>query len=302
MSLEVFQERVEKDLVKFYSSIEHTRPGNNLNIPERIALRELSDTHDIVIRQADKGGAIIIMDSEIYRQENLKLLSDSNTYRRLTSNPTFEFRTVLSRHIERGIISGVLNRKQADFLICEFHSLHKIHKPGFPPPFRPIVAGIGSLNEGLCSWVDNFLQPLVHHIPGYLQNSRDVLRAFDDFTWDDDMLWVTVDAMSLYTVIPHDLALIALDWFLNTHGGYSASLMEYFILSVEYLLKYNFFVFDHQYYLQITGTSMGAKFSTFTGECVYVMVGKQVSLQPLQYICIRPCAGFPDILTIYCLS
>lgn len=174
-----------------------------------------------------------------------------------------------------------------------FYSLPKIHKPGFPPPFRPIVADIGSLNEGLCSWVDRFLQLLVRCIPGYLQDSRDVLKAFQDFTWDNNMSWVTADVTSLYTVIPHDLALIAIDWFLNVYGGYSVELRDFIILSVEYLLKHNFLIFDRQFYLQSTRASMGAKFSPSLAN-IYMTwwEGKYCSL--FQTHIFHLFFGFPD--------
>lgn len=144
-----------------------------------------------------------------------------------------------------------------------FHSLPKIHKPGFPPPFRPIVAGIGSLNEGLCAGVDNLLQPLIPKIPGYLRDSRDVLKSFENFTWEDGLIWVTADVTSFYTVIPHELALLALDWFLGVYSRYSVNLREFLLDSVSFLLKHNFFSFDHQFYVQTTGASIhGCKILT----------------------------------------
>lgn len=113
-SLEVFQERIEEDLSQLHSPTNNSRPVNNLNVRERIALRELSNIQDIIIRQADKGGAIIILDKDVYKQEHFKLLSDTNTYRCLSMDPTSDFRNVLVKHVERGVTMGVLNRKQAD--------------------------------------------------------------------------------------------------------------------------------------------------------------------------------------------
>lgn len=134
-----------------------------------------------------KGGAIIVLDSEVYRWTNWKLLSDHTNYRPLLADPTSDILSVLTRLVQREVSTGVLTQKQAYSIICDnpvmaiFHSLPKIHKPGSPPSFHPIVAGICSLNEGLCAWVDSLLQPLIGHIPGYLQDSREVFLAFEDF-------------------------------------------------------------------------------------------------------------------------
>lgn len=73
---------------------------------------------------------------------------------------------------------GILSKMEADFILVKkpitamFHSLPKIHKSGFPPPFSTIVAGIGSLNENLCAWTDSLLQPLILQITGYLHDSK----------------------------------------------------------------------------------------------------------------------------------
>lgn len=111
-SLEVFQECVEEDLVQLYSSTQHTQPKYNLSSRKRIALRELTEIPDIIIRKADKGGAINVLDKEIYRSENLRLLSDTSTYRCLATDPTLDFRKILLKLIEKGTTCGVLNRKK----------------------------------------------------------------------------------------------------------------------------------------------------------------------------------------------
>lgn len=118
---------------------------------------------------------------------------------------------------------------------------------------RPIVSGINSLNEGLCSWVDSLLQPLIKHTPGYLKVSKHVLSVLDNLTWNSEYAWISADVKALYTVIPHDLALVALDWFLDNYSNYSVDLKMFISMVVHFLLKHNFFVFCETFYLQVTG-------------------------------------------------
>lgn len=70
-------------------------------------------------------------------------------------------------------------------------------------------------------------------------------------------MWVTADVMSLYTVIPHDLAILALDWFLCTYSKYSVNIYRLFTDNRS---------FD------------GCEVLSITGKYLYGMVGEQVPI------------------------
>lgn len=71
----------------------------------------------------------------------------------------------------KGVHLGVLSWKEGENMVAiapimpVFHHLPKTHKGLDPLKGRPIVAGIGSLNEHLGLWVDCQLQPLVRSLP-----------------------------------------------------------------------------------------------------------------------------------------
>lgn len=263
-----FQELVERDLTELDQRVNVTKRKTkcNLNLGERSALTSF-DNSDIIIRQADKGGNIILLDAGLYKKLNDDMLGDSNTYRVLDADPTTVFSVQLRSLANIGFSLGILDQKQVDYICVShpvmaiFHSLPKVHKGGFPPPLRPIVAGIGSLNERLCSWLDSHLQPLIPALPGFLRDTQTVLEALEGREWRDGSVWMTADVTSLYTSIPHNLALVALQWFLDVYSNFDLELKGFLIEVTEYLLTHNFFMFNHTHYLQITGASMGAKFS-----------------------------------------
>lgn len=60
-----------------------------------------------------------------------------------------------------------------------------------------IVAGINSLNENLCSWLDGHLQPFMSHIPGLLKDTQQVLVALSDHKWHEGSVWIREDVVSL---------------------------------------------------------------------------------------------------------
>lgn len=161
-------------------------------------------------------------------------------------NPTKDFETSL--HI-------------ADPVIPILHGLSKIHKSIHPLPMRPIVSGINSLNERLCEWLDTVLQPLVRKLPRHLQDNRDVLTSFEDFSWTEDSTWISYDVESLYTCIPHFVAIKALEHHFSVNHHLSEDLKGFVIDVTLYLMTHNFFHFNDRYNLQLKGVSMGAKFS-----------------------------------------
>lgn len=82
-SRDYFQDFVKRDLTILYNKSDSFNTCN-LNKMEEIPLKNLSNREDIIIRMADKGGAVTILDSELYRSLNKCMLDDSNTYRQLS--------------------------------------------------------------------------------------------------------------------------------------------------------------------------------------------------------------------------
>ncbi|KAJ8037466.1 hypothetical protein HOLleu_18283 [Holothuria leucospilota] len=58
------------------------RAFGNLSSEERCALRDLSSNFNVVIKQADKGSAVVVMDRQRYIQEGYRLLNDTSVYQR----------------------------------------------------------------------------------------------------------------------------------------------------------------------------------------------------------------------------
>ena len=63
-----------------------SKPKNKSNISssEKLALKNLSEDKSIVIKEADKGGATVIMDRTYYQNKIFQLLPDTETYIELT--------------------------------------------------------------------------------------------------------------------------------------------------------------------------------------------------------------------------
>ena len=107
--------------------------SDNLTIGERPALQDLKTANDIVIKKADKGNTLVIMDTEFYR-DNLVLLDHlyTSTYSIEPVNSDQKVFRDLTKLVEKHW--NCLTEKETQFIInkdwksSNFYVLPKIHK------------------------------------------------------------------------------------------------------------------------------------------------------------------------------
>ena len=95
------------------------RPKDNLTNGEQKTPKELSKRDDIIIINADKGGAIIIMDIDKYISEAQRQLNDKNNYKELQTNPTLQHNKLVNDAVERFKKDKSILTKIADGLITD---------------------------------------------------------------------------------------------------------------------------------------------------------------------------------------
>ena len=77
------------------------RPKDYLTKGEQKVLEALSKRDDIIITNADKGGAIVIMDIDKYISEAQRQLNDKNNYKKLQTDPTLQRNKLVNDTVER---------------------------------------------------------------------------------------------------------------------------------------------------------------------------------------------------------
>lgn len=187
-TLETFENKVNYEVEKILSSRKQRHP--NLTKEERVALKELTDNKNIVIKKADKGGVVVVWGYDQYTEEAHRQLGDTTSYIPLNINPTEtlveELKTILTDARDDDLIST----QELDFLfrpyprIASFHLLPKVHKcktnPPTNPPGRPVIPGNETLMEPISKYVDFFIKPLLPLLPAYIQDTTDVLCQIRD--------------------------------------------------------------------------------------------------------------------------
>lgn len=244
------------------------RVAQNLSQGEKTALLELMADKDLVFKPADKGGALVVQDANKYRLEILSQLANDKFYKKLKSDPTASFQKEIRTFLENAKLNGHISKDECDFLFCQcpikpvLYTLPKIHKSMIDPPGRPIVAQNDSLLSPLSEFVDFFIKPIVHTLPSYIKDSTDLINKISLVSeLPDDTVLLTLDVTSLYTNIPHDGGLLALQSFLGRRDSDAMPPNQFIVDLAAYVLKYNYFSFDNDFYLQVSGTSMGSIFA-----------------------------------------
>ncbi|XP_069609367.1 uncharacterized protein [Ranitomeya imitator] len=237
----------------------------NLTTQEQRALSDLRSNKEFLIREADKGGNVVLWPHSLYLEEASRQLCNQHFYRRLPSNPTGVFSTKLRALLDRSFELGVISVQERDFIWVEepttstFYMLPKVHKDLNKPPGRPIVSSIGSLCEKACIYIDFFLQPFVLKLPSHIRDSSHFISIYKRLDLSSGEIMVTCDVESLYSNISHDDGLQAIMFFLDQQTNSDRMHDSFIIDLLDFVLRHNFFLFDRTFYIQTSGVAMGAR-------------------------------------------
>lgn len=257
-----------------FSLLDRHKVKFNLTRAEVNALKRLRHNRDIILKKADKGGGIAVLDTELYLSKINTLLSDTNTYRPAPCDDTEAVKNEADQYINTLHSTGFLSSKQAKYLTkfkprCPiFYGLPKIHKTDIP--LRPICSQIDGPTSKINELVDKYLFIAEKNIPFLLQDTTAYLLLLDKYKKvSPGTLLVTMDVTSLYTNIPH---IEGTDWVCDFYEETLSCWAEYCSVLqpvnknmlhelILFILMNCTFDFNGHKYTQLYGTTMGARFS-----------------------------------------
>ncbi|CAJ0967662.1 unnamed protein product [Ranitomeya imitator] len=205
------------------------------------------------------------MNKSQYVCEIRRQLADTNTYKKIQSDPTFIIRRKIDIILNKHLDNKTIDNKTKTFLINQhpvtpvLYTLPKIHKDLHNPPGRPVVASTDSILNPLSVFLKKILTPYTHNTKSFILDTGDFLnkiRTLD--TVSPTSILCTLDVNSLYTSIAHDKGIQAVSQTLeeaNTDTGSRELCLD--LLNI--VLRENFFRFEDDFFVQTCGTPNGLK-------------------------------------------
>ena len=276
------------------------QPISNLTQGELLALKDLSQDTSIIIKPADKGGAIVIQSTTDYIKEAMRQLGNRQHYERslvkLFDQSNKKIKTYLSNCVNSGLIppaTHLLLTTKSPRLPC-MYLLPKIHKANNPG--RPIISACGGPTEKISAFVDHTLKPLVLNLPSHVKDTAHFINLLSSLDIPDNHIMMTIDVSSLYTNIPHNEGIDACKVYLQQRTVEEPPTWLITTL-LRFILTLNYFEFNGKIYHQTSGTAMGTKMAPnyanlFMGQLEF----KLVNLHP-----VKPLLWLRYIDDIFCI-
>ena len=108
LSLDVFQRAFMLGLLKAKPK---TLRHKNLTNQETLGLSALRDNPNIVIKKADKGSAIVVINTKDYLREGYRQLSDNDFYTKLQNDPTLEIKRKIDETLGQMRAKGLITEE-----------------------------------------------------------------------------------------------------------------------------------------------------------------------------------------------
>lgn len=265
---------IQADIDYFENNFQPLPIRNNLSQGEIEALKDLKENNNIIVKPADKGSAVVVMDREQYLFEGNRQLTDKKYYCPLKEPIYPETKKLVQPIIQSLLDKKFINKKQYTYLLGKpiprprlFYLLPKIHKepskwsvPFEIPPGRPIVSDCDSETYYTAQFIDYYINPLSTKHWGYLKDTYHFVNTVKQLQIPPDSILFTMDVDSLYTNIDIDEGIQAIKNIFFKFPDKKRPDKELLQL-LEINLRRNDFQFDNKFYLQIKGTAMGKKFA-----------------------------------------
>jgi hypothetical protein len=239
----------------------------NLTCHQQRLLKGLQNSEEFIVLPCDKNLGPCIIKRTKYIQAALDHLSNTATYKWLKPNDAQQSIIGVEQNIIKflGDYHHSISKDENTFLwgslevndkYSYFYITAKVHKTPWKP--RLITLTAGSITQGLGSWVDQELKPIVKKLPSYIRSLAHLLKQLKAINYNpSNVLFFSCDAVSMYNNIDTAHALEVLHPFLRTLPLCAGCQTDAITVALEIIMRQSIFKFGDTFLRQKSGTAMG---------------------------------------------
>ena len=201
------------NLAHEFSQISHSRCTSPLNSAHLTALQRLSKNNNLIITNSDKGGGVVILNTDDYVDKVQAILNDSTKFsvdtvqKNTCTNLLTELKSLLNTAVQNNLISDHLRNilVPKGCIVPRLYGLPKTHKSGYP--VRPILSMVGTATHKTAKFLARVLKPVEEHLSyRCTQDSYTLVDSLSKFNDrgipTDSYTLASLDIVSLYTNVP----------------------------------------------------------------------------------------------------
>ena len=258
--LDSYIEAVKKDVVEGVES----KIEMNLSGKEEKALKTLLMDDSIVIRPADKGSGIVVIDTEKYIESLEAEMEKSKSYKQASIEQYHTAEKLVRKTVNKMHMDGHIGKEMKKYLIPKLNKPGKLkgnpklHKKG--KPMRTIVSGRDTPTENMAEIAEGQLNQYVEEFPSFIKDTTDFLSKLNEMNDNlpHDAILFCFDVEKLYPSIPKKEGLQACREALEQREDKTISTIAVMEM-IKTVLDNNVFGFNNKQYIQTDGVAIGSK-------------------------------------------
>ena len=236
------------------------------------SIREIKNRKDIMVVEADKGNATVIMDVKEYDEKMEKMLT-SFPYKKMSKDPTASYEREVCNTLKQLLYENKITKELCHALrpkgskVPNFYCAPKIHKENCP--LRPVVDFRFSPTYKLAAYLNNILKCVIVKGKYVTLNSVDFVSKIKNIEVKRGYTPMSFDVTSLFTKVPIQLTLCYMKEKLENELCWKDKTrleIQDIIMLTELCLKGNYFQFKDTLYEQQEGAVMGSPISPIFAE------------------------------------